>query len=66
VVADGGSESEAVMTEPNNCGRALSGGPDALIRPALRSVEITQGHYFFNAAPYILTLLIMIGSLEGL
>ena len=23
---------------------------------------MTQGYYFFNAAPYILTLLIMIGS----
>ena len=30
--------------------------------PALQSVGITQGYYFFNAAPYILTLLIMIAS----
>jgi simple sugar transport system permease protein len=32
------------------------------IGPALQSVGITQGYYFFNAAPYILTLVIMIVS----
>jgi general nucleoside transport system permease protein len=30
--------------------------------PALQSVGITHGYYFFNAAPYIVTLLLMIGS----
>ena len=30
--------------------------------PALQSIGITQGYYFFNAAPYILTLIIMIVS----
>ena len=39
----------------------LFGGAGAL-GPALQSVGITQGYYFFNAAPYILTLLLMIGS----
>ena len=37
----------------------LFGGAGAL-GPALQSVGITQGYYLFNAAPYILTLLIMI------
>jgi simple sugar transport system permease protein len=37
----------------------LFGGAQAL-GPALQSVGITQGYYLFNAAPYILTLLIMI------
>ena len=32
------------------------------IGPALQSVGISQGYYFFNAAPYILTLFIMIAS----
>jgi len=40
---------------------ALFGAAGAL-GPALQSVGITQGYYFFNAAPYILTLLLMIGS----
>lgn len=39
----------------------LFGGAGAL-GPALQSVGVTQGYYFFNAAPYILTLLLMIGS----
>ena len=30
--------------------------------PSLQAVGITQGYYFFNAAPYILTLIIMIIS----
>ena len=29
-------------------------------RPALQSVGVTSGYYLFNAAPYILTLAIMI------
>ncbi|HEY9651549.1 MAG TPA: ABC transporter permease [Coleofasciculaceae cyanobacterium] len=37
----------------------LFGGAQAL-GPALQSVGITQGYYLFNAAPYILTLLIMV------
>src|SRR5271170_530180 len=39
----------------------LFGGAGAL-GPALQSVGVSQGYYFFNAAPYILTLFIMIGS----
>ena len=41
---------------------ALLFGAAGAIGPALQSVGITQGYYFFNAAPYILTLLIMIVS----
>lgn len=37
----------------------LFGGAGAL-GPALQSVGITSGYYLFNAAPYVLTLLIMI------
>ena len=37
----------------------LFGGAGA-IGPALQSVGITSGYYLFNAAPYILTLVIMI------
>ena len=37
----------------------LFGGAGAL-GPALQSVGITQGYYLFNAAPYVLTLGIMI------
>jgi general nucleoside transport system permease protein len=37
----------------------LFGGAQAL-GPALQSVGIEQGYYLFNAAPYVLTLLIMI------
>jgi general nucleoside transport system permease protein len=36
----------------------LFGGAQAL-GPALQSVGITQGYYLFNAAPYVLTLVIM-------
>ena len=39
----------------------LFGGASAL-GPALQSVGITSGYYLFNAAPYILTLLIMIAT----
>jgi ABC-type uncharacterized transport system permease subunit len=41
---------------------ALLFGAAGAIGPALQSVGITQGYYFFNAAPYVLTLLIMIIS----
>ena len=41
---------------------ALLFGAAGAIGPALQSIGVTQGYYFFNAAPYILTLFIMIGS----
>jgi general nucleoside transport system permease protein len=37
----------------------LFGGAQAL-GPALQSIGLTQGYYLFNAAPYVLTLAIMI------
>ncbi|HVY19695.1 MAG TPA: ABC transporter permease [Bauldia sp.] len=43
-------------------GAALLFGAAGALGPALQSVGITQGYYFFNAAPYMLTLLIMIVS----
>lgn len=39
----------------------LFGGAGA-IGPALQSVGVTSGYYLFNAAPYVLTLLILIMS----
>jgi simple sugar transport system permease protein len=39
----------------------LFGGASAL-GPALQSVGVTEGYYLFNAAPYALTLLIMVLS----
>jgi simple sugar transport system permease protein len=39
----------------------LFGGAGA-IGPALQSVGYTSGYYLFNAAPYVLTLVIMIAS----
>ncbi|MDQ0392376.1 ABC transporter permease [Labrys monachus] len=41
---------------------ALLFGAAGALGPALQSVGVTQGYYLFNAAPYILTLLIMIAS----
>ena len=41
---------------------AILFGAAGAIGPALQSVGVTQGYYFFNAAPYILTLFIMIAS----
>ena len=41
---------------------ALLFGAAGAIGPALQSIGITQGYYFFNAAPYILTLIIMSAS----
>jgi ABC-type uncharacterized transport system permease subunit len=41
---------------------ALLFGAAGAIGPSLQSVGITQGYYFFNAAPYILTLLLMIAT----
>lgn len=43
-------------------GAALLFGAAGALGPALQSVGITQGYYFFNAAPYLLTLFIMIAS----
>ena len=39
----------------------LFGGASAL-GPALQSVGITSGYYLFNAAPYVLTLLLMVAT----
>jgi simple sugar transport system permease protein len=39
----------------------LFGGASAL-GPALQSAGVTSGYYLFNAAPYVLTLLIMIAT----
>jgi simple sugar transport system permease protein len=48
---------------PVRCvGAALLFGAAGAIGPALQSIGITQGYYFFNAAPYILTLIIMTAS----
>lgn len=44
---------------------ALLFGAAGALGPALQSIGITQGYYFFNAAPYILTLFLMIGSAGG-
>jgi simple sugar transport system permease protein len=48
---------------PINClfAALLFGGAKAL-GPALQSVGVSKGHYLFDAAPYVLTLLIMIVS----
>ena len=42
-------------------GSLLFGGAGAL-GPALQSVGVSQGYYLFNAAPYVLTLVIMIAT----
>ena len=48
---------------PLRCvGAALLFGAAGALGPALQSVGITQGYYLFNAAPYVLTLLVMVGS----
>ncbi|MEM6712191.1 MAG: ABC transporter permease [Pseudomonadota bacterium] len=44
---------------------ALLFGAAGAIGPALQSVGVSQGYYFFNAAPYILTLFIMIATTGG-
>jgi simple sugar transport system permease protein len=41
---------------------ALLFGAAGALGPALQTIGVTQGYYLFNAAPYILTLLIMIAS----
>jgi simple sugar transport system permease protein len=48
---------------PRACvGAALLFGAAGALGPALQSVGISQGYHFFNAAPHILTLAIMIVS----
>ncbi|MEA2853207.1 MAG: ral nucleoside transport system permease protein, partial [Rhodospirillaceae bacterium] len=37
-------------------------GAAGAISPALQSVGVTQGYYLFSAAPYVLTLALMIAS----
>ncbi|MEN9204484.1 MAG: ABC transporter permease [Thermostichales cyanobacterium BF4_bins_65] len=47
--------------EPLAClGASLLFGGAQALGPALQSVGIRQGYYLFNAAPYVLTLLIMV------
>ena len=41
---------------------ALLFGAAGAIGPSLQSIGVTEGYYFFNAAPYILTLGIMIAT----
>jgi ABC-type uncharacterized transport system permease subunit len=41
---------------------AMLFGAAGSLGPSLQAIGITQGYYFFNAAPYILTLFLMIGS----
>src|SRR5271157_300613 len=41
---------------------ALLFGAAGALGPSLQSIGISQGYYFFNAAPYILTLAIMIAT----
>ncbi len=41
---------------------ALLFGAAGALGPSLQSIGVTQGYYFFNAAPYILTLGIMIAT----
>ena len=41
---------------------ALLFGAAGALGPSLQSVGISQGYYLFNAAPYVLTLLILVGS----
>ena len=49
--------------DPLRCvAAALLFGAAGAIGPSLQSIGITQGYYFFNAAPYILTLAIMIAT----
>jgi simple sugar transport system permease protein len=43
-------------------GAALLFGAAGALGPALQSIGISKGYHFFNAAPYVLTLAIMIAS----
>jgi simple sugar transport system permease protein len=52
--------------EPMRCVHAaLLFGAAGACGPALQSVGITEGYYFFNAAPYILTLVLMVSSVRS-
>jgi simple sugar transport system permease protein len=44
------------------CYAALLFGGAAALGPALQSVGVTSGYYLFNAAPYVLTLVIMVAT----
>jgi general nucleoside transport system permease protein len=44
------------------CGAALLFGAAGALGPALQSVGVKEGYYLFNAAPYVLTLGIMIAT----
>jgi general nucleoside transport system permease protein len=49
--------------DPLRClGAALLFGGAGALGPALQSVGVTHGYYLFNAAPYVLTLAIMIAT----
>ena len=44
------------------CGRRCCSARAGAISPALQSVGVTQGYYLFSAAPYVLTLALMIAT----
>lgn len=51
---------------PIHClGASLLFGGAGALGPALQSVGVTQGYYLFYAAPYVLTLAIMIATSSG-
>ena len=64
--ADGGGAGDLRALGPVRCLYAslLFGGASAL-GPALQSVGVTSGYYLFNAAPYALTLVIMVADQLG-
>jgi simple sugar transport system permease protein len=37
-------------------------GAASALGPALQSVGVTSGYYLFNAAPYVLTLIIIVST----
>ena len=46
---------------PLNCvAAALLFGAAGALGPSLQTVGVTQGYYLFNAAPYLLTLVVMV------
>lgn len=50
---------------PMNCiGAALLFGAAGALGPSLQAVGISKGYYLFNAAPYVLTLVLMIVSVR--
>jgi len=46
-------------------GAALLFGAAGALGPALQSIGFSRGYHFFNAAPYVLTLVIMILSVSA-